>query len=442
MAEAESADSRGQSRRSKEAGVAGGREFALLLGCLKIGRSEASDDAVRELLAGPIDWTCFAGKITAHDLALPVAEALLNISPDLLPGDILCAFQTIAGQTHTTDSSRSGDLSDLLPEDELLVWAAKGAKVSDWNLSWPYGIANFITSHPPLNWQSALKSARAQGCLRTLVFTVVLANECFGLPVPDPVASKRRMVRHLRPIARRLVMHWQTNDAIEPDFHLEHKEQQRLSDRQQSMWRRILLESKNLRAALETSALGLVLLPRSPQEKSQIKRYRLACKSARDSLARNPNDSAGWRNLGHAYFGLARYRDAIGAYDKALTFEPEHPTVWQNRFAALEALGSDDDSGGARLNTAESWLIHASRFYHAQQFAKASDACDRALALDPKNVPAARLGIHCRLHSCDWSRRDEDKRAVTAGLNAGDFVIRTLDHRALADSEEENRLAP
>jgi len=30
---------------------------------------------------------------------------------------------------------------------------------------------------------------------------------------------------------------------------------------------------------------------------------------------------------------------------------------------------------------------------------------------------------------------------VSAGLNVGDFVIRTLDHRALSDSEEENRLA-
>jgi tetratricopeptide (TPR) repeat protein len=90
----------------------------------------------------------------------------------------------------------------------------------------------------------------------------------------------------------------------------------------------------------------------------------------------------GVAQFGHALFGLGRYQRALAAYDKALIFEPQHPTVWKNRSAALQAIGTDEESyiRSARPKGAGAWLIQAGYFWNEQRFAEAIDACDRALS--------------------------------------------------------------
>ena len=463
MAEAVTAPGIGLSRyRSDGTETSGEREFGLLLLCLRATITEPDDAALRRSLLLPIDWTCFARKVTEHNVATPVAQILLKVAPDLLPDDLHYACQTISDEARTASLVLSEPpKADLSPEDEFLNLANDGRSGSRFNLGWLYATAKIAASHPSLNWDIAVKRARAQGCLRILMLALLLANECFGLTVPHAVAQRGRDVASLRRIIRYVLTHWQTEHAADALFGLPLKDQLRLHDNYSTRLyfgfsaltesksspsfalRRMGAQTKSLRAAIATSAVGLAFLPRSPEEKSQIRRYRLAVKNAHESLTRNPERAAAWRNLGHALSGLGRYRGALRAYDKALTFEPEHPAVWQNRSAAIEALGASEEAypGRPRAGTVESWLIQAGRHYRAQRFTEASVACDRVLGLDPKNVAAKRLGIHCRLHSCDWNRRDEDICAVTAGLRAGDFIIRTLDHRTLSDSEEENRLA-
>src|SRR5262249_4758227 len=40
-----------------------------------------------------------------------------------------------------------------------------------------------------------------------------------------------------------------------------------------------------------------------------------------------------------------------------------------------------------------------------------------------------------------WSRREDDKRRITAGLESGQRVVNPLDHRGLCDSEREHLIA-
>src|SRR4051812_1761336 len=153
MAEADTARSIAQSlSRSDGAETPGERESALLLGCLRVNITDRDDGALRQLLACPLDWTCFARKLTEHNLAAPVAEALLSNASDLLPGDILYAFETIACETRSAPAQavevKGSNLPNPVAEDELLMLAAKGMNVSHWDLSWPYGVAVFIKFHP------------------------------------------------------------------------------------------------------------------------------------------------------------------------------------------------------------------------------------------------------------------------------------------------------
>jgi predicted O-linked N-acetylglucosamine transferase (SPINDLY family) len=65
------------------------------------------------------------------------------------------------------------------------------------------------------------------------------------------------------------------------------------------------------------------------------------------------------------------------------------------------------------------------------------EASARALALDPENSGAARVGIQARLFVCDWNRRESDKRRIAEGLKTGRTLITPLHHRAMSNSEAE-----
>jgi predicted O-linked N-acetylglucosamine transferase (SPINDLY family) len=86
------------------------------------------------------------------------------------------------------------------------------------------------------------------------------------------------------------------------------------------------------------------------------------------------------------------------------------------------------------------WTVRAAACWHKERFAEAAEACDRALSLDPNNAGAARLGIQCRLHICDWHKRDEDKRRLSEALRKGSFTVGTMDLNNLCGSEQELRL--
>ncbi|KKC27630.1 tetratricopeptide repeat protein [Sphingomonas sp. SRS2] len=45
-------------------------------------------------------------------------------------------------------------------------------------------------------------------------------------------------------------------------------------------------------------------------------------------LAENPGDSEGWNLLGLAYYNVGRYPDAVKAYGKASTINPNNPLFW------------------------------------------------------------------------------------------------------------------
>ncbi len=180
----------------------------------------------------------------------------------------------------------------------------------------------------------------------------------------------------------------------------------------------------------------------------RLKRHEDALASSDRALGLDPAFGAAWHNRGSALAGLKRYKDALVCYDKALALSPENSSTWNNRGATMLSLKQDEAAlpyfeTALRLNPddADSWSNRARAFSTLKRFPDAIADSDRALALDPDHAGATRIGIHARLHSCDWRRRDEDKKRITAGLMSGSRVIEALDHRGLCDSEEEHLAA-
>ena len=368
------------------------------------------------------------------------------------------------------------------PEDHLVILAIHGGRKMWWNIKWTCDVAAFISSHPKLDWAAVVARARAQGCLRMVLLATTLARKYFNAAVPDAIAATARADPLIEPMIGRVTAHWQSEKPIVPQSNdALSMDRLRLHDgivrRTRYMartlflpgahhvaampttrgkiahgvialtlarvYQRALAQAGRLQGVLGGSDLALAMLPASAETKLSIKRHQIMLANAKRVLAADPKNLAAWRSLGHALLGLKRYKQAIAAYDKALALEPENRIIWKKRGEARKALGEKPDFSDLSRHPkdADGWNILAGALWFSDHLADAVEACDRALSLDSENIAATRLGIHSRLHSCDWRRREEDKRRVTEGVNKGAFVIRAMDHRGLCDSEAELRLA-
>ncbi|SCW87643.1 cytochrome c-type biogenesis protein CcmH [Sphingobium faniae] len=92
----------------------------------------------------------------------------------------------------------------------------------------------------------------------------------------------------------------------------------------------------------------------------------------RDRVGANPKDAEGWQMLGWAYFENGRHADAVSAYRHATKLMPDNATFWSSLGEAA-AMASE----------------------HDPMPREASDAFDKAIALDPKD-PRARYFLAVR----------------------------------------------
>ncbi|MEO9189161.1 MAG: nucleotidyltransferase family protein [Acetobacteraceae bacterium] len=375
----------------------------------------------------------------------------------------------------------------LAPEDNFLLLAIHGGKEMWWNLKWACDIVAFIGSHPNLDWLAVTERARAQGCLRIVLLATSLAREYFNATIPDTIIAAGRADPIIEPMVRRIAEQWQVDELVySPDNNSISMDRLRLHDgvvRRARyvartvflpgphhvasvplpghldiayipikiahdviglpLWRvyqLMLAQAERLQYAFAGSEFALAVIPASAETKLNIRRHQRAREDATRALARTPDSPVEWRRLGDALSGLKRHKKAIACYDKAIGFAPHNSIFWNRRSAALRAVGETADLPDSPLDPldADAWAIRAGRLFSSRRFMEALDASDRALALDPGNIAAARVGIHSRLCVCDWRRREADKRRVSEEVNAGQPIIMPFYYKSLCDSEAES----
>ncbi len=105
-------------------------------------------------------------------------------------------------------------------------------------------------------------------------------------------------------------------------------------------------------------------------------------------------------------------------------------------------LPAERETNGApsEPRDAEEWARQAENHLRLGRFGEASEASERALALDPQHIAARRIGIDARIFACDWRRREDDKRHISEGLQRGSRLVGPLNHRAICSSEAEHLL--
>ncbi len=378
----------------------------------------------------------------------------------------------------------------LAPEDDLIALAVHGGKEVWWNLKWPCDIAAFIAAHPTLDWTVVLERARAQGCLRMVLLATALARRYFGSDLPDSVVAAERGIswidlraeRILREQWRAKVMGPPTLMTVSRDRLLlhdgllrrtryvartlllpgpQHVEAFRLPRALQfvyipiwlvhdlialplwRVYRRTIRRLERWQGALADSELALALLPSSSKSRVAVRQYGKARAEAQREVAVNPKNAAAWRRLGDALVGL----QAPTKGDCLLRQGPRSGAIQHRRVEAKDGCTRGCGRGMALFGrgrgrtlpkNADAWGVRAGRLFSTNRFAEAIEASDRALALDPGNIAAMRIGIRARLFACDWSRREEDQRRISEGVSSGKRLINSFFHRVISGSEAEH----
>ncbi len=329
--------------------------------------------------------------------------------------------------------------------------------------------------------------ARAQGCLRMLLLATSLARKYFNAAIPNAITAAEIGDRAIEPMVRRIVERWQADEpGASPDNKSVSLDRLRLHDgiiRQARyvartmllpsprhvvsarlppnlefayipikathdflalpIWkafRQALAPLERLPYALAGSDIALAVMPVSADTKLTMRRLSAGRERCETRAFQAPERSRGVAGPGRRPIGLRRYKDAIACYDKALAYAPQDTTIWKRRMAALQAAGASADLPDVPLDPqdATAWAVYAGRLFSSRRYAHAIEASDLAIALNPDNIAAARVGIHARLWACDWRRRDADERRIADEITAGRPIITPFYHRAVSDSKSES----
>jgi protein O-GlcNAc transferase len=590
-------------------------ELRLLLACARAHPTDETETAIRQLLNEGVDWTLFARKTLDHGLAGLAGHTLARAVPDMVPDNILSAFQAFIEQTrksnhHLLDElgqliellaaagveaipfkgpvltmqafgdlglrgfrdldflihdrdvdktietlcafgyERHGQLTaaqfdlvhrlqgqevmfkpdigavephtrltplkmaldidydglwrraeresifgrtmlTLAPEDTFIVLAIHGGKELWWDIKWACDVAEFIVSHPQLDWNAIVLRARAQGCLRMLLVATSLVRNYLEAKVPDSITAAEADDPAVAGIVQRVVTRWEADEPGGPPSNKTlSMDRLRLHDgivRQASYVLRtlflpgpehvplaVLPKSLNLayipiglahdlialplyrahqqllaqidhvRDGLAVSPMALALTPVSTEARQKLQRLQQAHKKALGAAAADPKNFAAWTIMANALLGLKRYKQAIACYDKALALMPDNNSIWRKRSAAFVALKKSanlpdlSEIPAFDSKQADGWAIRAGFLSAFEEHAEAAEASEQALHLDPTHEAATRIGIYSRLYTCDWSKRETDQRLAAENLKSGRIVTKPFNLKLLSDSEEES----
>ena len=104
----------------------------------------------------------------------------------------------------------------LSPEDTFVVLAIHGGKELWWDIKWACDVADFLASHPQLDWSAIVQRARAQGCYRMLLVATSLARSYLGAKVPASIAAAEAHDPIVEQIVGRILARWEMEDPGGP----------------------------------------------------------------------------------------------------------------------------------------------------------------------------------------------------------------------------------
>jgi predicted O-linked N-acetylglucosamine transferase (SPINDLY family) len=143
-----------------------------------------------------------------------------------------------------------------------------------------------------------------------------------------------------------------------------------------------------------------------------LRRFDEALANLDIALAMNPRFADAHFSRGVVMHDLMRLYDALECYDRALFLGRREADTYRNRGIVMDALGHSEE---------------------------AVTSHERAVALDPNGKFLRGACCHARMRVCDWSRFENDRDAIAAGIERGEPVISPFALLSLVDSPSLQR---
>lgn len=169
------------------------------------------------------------------------------------------------------------------------------------------------------------------------------------------------------------------------------------------------LEAKQYQEAIEYYDNGLKKIPKTrgqvknfeqawlkkAQALNNLKRYEESLQTCSDALKHYQSYRL-WNCKALALDSLKRYEPAIVAYDRAIAIKPDYVWLWNNRGEAYAELGNIDRAifdfqRAIELDASKSfvpWNNLGKLHYQQQDYRRATEAYNQALAIKPDYLPA------------------------------------------------------
>ncbi|HEY2969607.1 MAG TPA: tetratricopeptide repeat protein, partial [Casimicrobiaceae bacterium] len=153
--------------------------------------------------------------------------------------------------------------------------------------------------------------------------------------------------------------------------------------------------------------LGLALATMGQIERAEV--------CYRDVLAVDSHHADALANLATLLHDQKRYKEAVGAYERAVAVHRNFPAkFWIQRALALAETGAIPAAAASLREAARLDPDHVptqvdigSLCILQEKYEEAEIALTRTLELDPDNAYAVAMLVHCRLQHCRWDGLDE-----------------------------------
>jgi tetratricopeptide (TPR) repeat protein len=151
-------------------------------------------------------------------------------------------------------------------------------------------------------------------------------------------------------------------------------------------------------------SLLVALIQESETQEADRQAKEAALISANAAAGQNPADADSWCHLGDALYQLNRYKQALGAYDRAVVLDAQKVTIWVNKGRTLlrlrhyeETVKACDRALALDPSIAEAWGNQAIALFSLARYQEAATVYEHACALNPDygvDVDALRIRVH------------------------------------------------
>lgn len=201
-----------------------------------------------------------------------------------------------------------------------------------------------------------------------------------------------------------------------------------------------------LETALQLDPENFVALYSLAVIRNQCQLPELALPLLQQAVRHHPTQSKAHFALGTVLQGMGLHEAALASFDRAIETDPGSMEAYNNKAGLLHTMGRQKDAlltteAALQRNPQDTKSLN-NRGYLLTEFKmypQAAATFGQLLALDPDYELGRGLHLFAKMHACDWTDFEQDKKLIIEGVRAGKRICSPMPFMAIAESVADAR---